>query len=257
MAKSRKKSVKQEEYVTHKILTVFSICLFGVLLLMALQRLLSYGSTFMLGMVVQKVLLVIGIIGAAWGVYLLVQEHTRRRSIENRIICGRHVLLVCGIFIVIMAAIGYFGTAPIHTSYVLLPALAVYYLIYHSYAPEFFIISLDCGIALALIWVIRRAQISSHFGYMQYLAVVSMVVLTLVQVMVTAQTRKGNGTFTFAGRKIELQLSKNAYTMLYTTPIVLAVVLAAALVPTLQLVCMGIVAAYLFITAVYYTVKLM
>jgi len=249
--------VKQEEYVTHKVLTVFSVCLFGVLILMILQRLLSYGSTFMLGMVVQKVLFVVGVIGAAWGIYLLIQEHAGRRSAENRILCGRHVLLVWGIFIVIMAAIGYFGTAPIRASYVLLPALAVYYLIYHSYAPEFFIISLDCGFALGLVWVVRRAQASSHFGYMQYLAVAAMVALTLVQLMAASQIRKGNGTFTFAGRKIELRFSQNAYTMLYVTPIVLVVVVAAALVPALQLVCMGVVAAYLFITAVYYTVKLM
>ena len=69
MAKSNvgKKPISEEEYTTNKVLTVFSVCLLGVLVLMILQRLLNYGSTFMIGLIVTRILLAIGIIGVVGG----------------------------------------------------------------------------------------------------------------------------------------------------------------------------------------------
>ena len=54
-----KKPITEEEYTTNKVLTVFSVCLLGVLVLMILQRLLNYGNTFMIGLIVTKILLAI------------------------------------------------------------------------------------------------------------------------------------------------------------------------------------------------------
>ena len=73
MAKNNvgKKPISQEEYTTNKVLTVFSVCLLGVLILMVLERLLGYSSTWSTGMIVTKVLLVISVAGAVWGLALL------------------------------------------------------------------------------------------------------------------------------------------------------------------------------------------
>ena len=73
MAKSNvgKKPISEEEYTTNKVLTVFSVCLLGVLVLMILQRLLNYGSTFMIGLIVTRILLAIGIIGVVGGLVML------------------------------------------------------------------------------------------------------------------------------------------------------------------------------------------
>ena len=57
---------------------------------------------------------------------------------------------------------------------------------------------------------------------------------------------------------VDSHFSRNAYTMLTVTPLVMAVlVVAVLLMSSWTLVAMGCAAAYLFITAVYYTVKLM
>ena len=69
------------------------------------------------------------------------------------------------------------GTQPIKILYVVLPVLAVYYLVYHSYAPEFFVIAADCGMAIGLMWLIHRALVSSNFGWMAYAAVGAAVCL--------------------------------------------------------------------------------
>ena len=168
MAKSnvgKKPIISEEEYTTNKVLTVFSVCLLGVLVLMILQRLLNYGSTWATGMVVTKVLLGVGVLGVIWSLFLFAQEKSGKRSGKNRIVCGRNALLVSLVMIVIMAAILYIGPAPVKALYVLLPVLAVYYLVYHSYQREFFVIAADCGAAVALMWLGHRAQDDAfHLG---------------------------------------------------------------------------------------------
>ena len=133
MAKSNvgKKPISEEEYTTNKVLTVFSICLLGVLVLMVLQRLLNYGSTVMAGFLMIKILLGIGIVGALWGIWLLARELSGKRSGARRLICGRNVLIVSIVIILSMSVINYLGIQPIKVLYVVLPVLAVYYLVYH------------------------------------------------------------------------------------------------------------------------------
>ena len=172
--------------------------------------------------------------------------------------CGRNVMIVSIVTILSMVAIGYIGTQPIKMLYVILPVLAVYYLVYHSYAPEFFLIAADCGVALGLMWLTRRALVSGSHGWMAYAALGAAVVLAVIQLAVVGRVRANKGRITFRGKTVDSHFSRNAYTMLTVTPLVMAVLVAAVrFAPAHMLIAMGVAAAYLFITAVYYTVKLM
>ncbi len=260
MAKSNvgKKPISQEEYTTNKVLTVFSVCLLGVLILMVLERLLGYSNTWSTGVIVTRVLLGISIVGAVWGIVLLGMEHAGKRDRFRRIICGRNVLIASIVAVLFLTAINYYGTMPIKAMYVILPVLAVYYLVFHSYAPEFFLIALDTGVGVAAMCVIHRALSSANYSFLAYAALGGTVVLSAIQIIWAAALRGKKGKFTFRGRKIDTQFSKNAYTMLTVTPIVMIVLTAAALfAPAHIMIELGAAAAYLFITAVYYTVKLM
>ena len=253
-----KKPISEEEYTTNKVLTVFSVCLLGVLVLMALQRLLDYTNTWMTGMRVAQVLLGVGVVFALCGVVLLVREASGKRNSTRRILCGRNVLIASIVMIAAMASIVQFGAGPIKILYAVLPVLAVYYLVYHSYAREFFIITIDAGAGIALMWLVHRALATTNFVWVAYAALGAAVVLAVVQLIVVGMLRSKNGKFMYRGKKVDLQFSRNAYTMLTVTPIVMTVLVAAALfLPARMLIAMGIAAAYLFITAVYYTVKLM
>lgn len=262
LAKSKsnlaKKPVSQEEYTTNKVLTVFSVCLLGVLLLMVVQRLLDYGTTVATGFLVLKVLIGVGVLGVLWALYLFARERAGKRSASRRIICSRSVLIASIVLIAAMTVVNLYGVGPIKGLYVILPALAVYYLVFHSYSPEFFLIAADCGIAAGLIWAVRRAQISTNYTYMVWVIVAAMAVLALAQIALTAKLQKNKGQLSLLGRKLHTQLSRNAFGMLLLTPIVMTVLVAAvAAIPTAGMICLGIAVAYLFVTAVYYTVKLM
>ena len=264
MAKNNvgKKPISQEEYTTNKVLAVFSVCLLGVLVLMILERLLGYSNTWKTGVLVTRVLLGVGIVGAAAGIIMLGQEHAGKRSSVRRIVCGRNMLIASIVAIVFLTAINYYGTMPIKAMYVVLPVLAVYYLVYHSYAPEFFLIAVDTGVGVAAMLVIHRALVSANHTWMSTVAAAGTAVLALIQIAVTASLRRKKGKVPscvhHCQAKIDTQFSKNAYLMLTITPIVMValtavVVLAASHV----MIALGAAAAYLFITAVYYTVKLM
>lgn len=260
MAKSNvgKKPISEEEYTTNKMLTVFSVCLLGVLVLMILQRLLDYANTWTTGRLVSQILLGIGILGLICGVVMLVREVSGKRQAARRVVCGRNVLIASIVLVLSMVAILYAGTGPIKMLYVILPVLAVYYLVYHSYAREFFLIAVDTGVGIGLMWLVHRALDSTHFVWMAYAALVAAIVLTIVQLIGVNMLRGKNGKITHHGKKKDMQFSRNAYIMLTVTPILMAVLVAAVLfAPTHILIAMGVAAAYLFITAVYYTVKLM
>lgn len=253
-----RKTISKEEYTTNKVLTVFSVCLLGVLLLMIVQRLLDYANTWATGMLLVKVLLGVGVAGVIWGVVLLALELSDKRDGSRRIICGRNVLLVSIVMVLCMALIGYLGAQPIKLLYVILPVLAVYYLVYHSYAPEFFIIAADSGVAIGLMWLEHRALASASHVWMAYASIGAAIVLAVIQLICVWTLRGKGGKFTFRGKKVDSHFSRNAYTMLTVTPVLMAVLTAVVLfMPSWLLIAMGCAAAYLFVTAVYYTVKLM
>ena len=260
MAKSNvgKKPISEEEYTTNKVLTVFSICLLGVLVLMILQRLLDYGNTWATGMLVSKILLGIGVLGAICGVVLLVREISGKRSTARRILCGRNVLIASIVLVLAMAAIMYL--VPARLSCCMWYCRCLRYIIwyYHSYAREFFLIAVDTGVGVGMMWLIRRALDSASYGWMAYAVLGAAVVLTIVQLICVATLRRKSGKTASRGKKGSTQFSRNAYTMLTITPVLMAVLVAAVLfAPAHILIAMGVAAAYLFITAVYYTVKLM
>ena len=118
--------------------------------------------------------------------------------------------------------------------------------------------AVDAGAALAFMWLVHRALSTTHFVWVAYVSLAAVVILAVVQLIVVATLRGKNGKIVYRGKKIDLQFSRNAYTMLTITPILMAVLVAVVLfAPAHILITMGAAAAYLFVTAVYYTVKLM
>ncbi len=250
---------KKEDYITNKVLAVFSICLAGVLVLMGLRKLIDFGTTYLLGMTVLRVLMGVAAAGVVLSIVLMAHQKKKGADLTYRILTGRNLLIVFAVALVILALVHHYGIPIFKVFYGLLPALAVYYLIYHSYQPEFCVISVDCGAAVALLLIVRRAQISANVKYLAWVALAVYVALAVVQLTMTAQVKNAKGKLKLGGRTLSFQFSKNAYTMLTVTPIVMAILVAlgAAMGTGIALYAIFAAAGYLFVTAVYYTVKLM
>ncbi len=257
MAANNVPQKEKEEYITNKVLVVFSLCLGGVLLLMGVKNLVSNGVSYLTGIMVVKVLIGISAVGVIAGLFMMIREIKNHINTSMKIITGRNVLLTFTISLVIFVLIYYFLFPVFKIFFALLPALAVYYLIYHSYQPEFVAIAFNGGIAAVLLFIIRRALSSANFKYLVYACVAVMVVYLLAQIIVVSKIKANNGTLKIKNKEYNFNFSKNAYTMLFVTPVVMTILVLVGAFTSMALYAIFAVAAYLFVTAVYYTVKLM
>lgn len=250
---------KKEDYITNKVLAVFSVCLGGVLILMGLKKLIDFGTTFLIGMMVVRILMGVSAVGVLAGIFMAVREKKNRVDNTFRILTGRNVIIVFAAAFVILAMVHHYGFPIFKVFYGLLPVLAVYYLIYHSYQPEFCVMSVDCGVTIALLLIVRRAQISANVQYLAWVAVAVCAALAVVQIATVMHIRKAGGKLRAGKHRWNFRFSKNAYLMLYLTPVVMTALtaLGAGMGLTIALYALFAAAAYLFVTAVYYTVKLM
>lgn len=254
-----KRKPNERDYITNKVLTVFTLCLLGVLLLMLLYRIAAYGSTYMMGRQITGVVCGLGVLGVIWGVFKLVLERKAHDDMRYRLLRGRNLIVIFAVLVACMAAVLLFGPETIKLLYIILPAIAVYYLIYHSYPREFFVISVDCGLTAVVLYVVRRALGSaSHSGF-AWLAAAVAVVLCVIQIAGVFYVRKHGCHGLVDGQMTELFTSGNAHTMMILTAVVLAVlpIAAAALGAQIAYYLIFAAFAYLFVTAVYYTVKMM
>lgn len=250
----------EKDYITNKVLLVFTLCLCGVLALMMLYRLLAYGSSYSTGVIVSRIILGLSIAGMVFGAYMLSRERKNNTDMRFRLWRGKHVLLVTAVIFVCMLFISYFGARAIKPLYIILPAVAVYYLIFHSYPREFFIVSLDCGLAATLLLVVRRAFSSTNFVSFAYISVAAALVLAGAQVILLSKIRQRGGiTGLIDGKTEKLFTAPHAYPMMFASAAVLLILVAlgAFLGAQIAYYMIFVSIGYLFVTAVYYTVKMM
>lgn len=255
-----KRKPNEKDYITNKVLAVFSLCLAGVLGLMLLYRLVAYGSSYTVGMTTARVLMGLGILGVLWGAFRMVQEKKSAQDMRFRLVCGKSILYVCALILISMICVNFLGAQSIKAFYIILPAIAVYYLIFHSYPREFFIIALDCGAAAALLAVVHRALNSTSYQALAYVCVAAALVIAAVQVMLVLRAKKdGHYANVIDGKRELLFTSAHAYTMMLASAaaMVVLVALGAFLGAQIAYYMIFVAVAYLFVTAVYYTVKMM
>lgn len=139
----------------------------------------------------------------------------------------------------------------------LVPAVAVLALIYYLYQREFFAITLLSALGIIGLWLIRRAEGRHPVIVYGYLAVAAVVLVAALLLMRNIQ--KADGFLVLGRRKVRVLNHGVNYALFYVS----CLVVAAALIASFAL---GLAAAYylmfalvawLFVLAVYFTVKLM
>ena len=135
--------------------------------------------------------------------------------------------------------------------------LTVLALIYYLYQKEFFVTAVVTAAGILGLWLVRRTD-GSHaavlYGYMALCAV-----LVLAVVLIGRKLQQNDGVWGEGEKKRQLLPRGASYGMMYLTCGVVAAVLIAALVAGTALAYYLIFAlvAWIFIMAVYYTVKLL
>ena len=147
-----------------------------------------------------------------------------------------------------------FYSVGIRFLYVAVPVVAVLALVYYLYQHEFFLVACLGALGILGVWIAARRAGSPVLAYV-YLAVLAVILVAALIVCRLLQGRRG--ALIFRGRPVEI-FPKNAnYPMIYVTCGVVAAVVAAALFLGGITLLYGILAAWLLIMAVYYTVRMM
>ena len=164
---------------------------------------------------------------------------------------------ICGALLVISTVTYLFNAAGVSFLCGLVPAAAVMALVYYLYQREFFVITVLSAIGIVGLWLIRRAAGGHQVVVYAYLVVGAVVIIAVA--LACRAMQKSDGVLTLGGKKLPVFNRGASYGMVYLTCAVVAVAVAVGLA-------LGTGAAYylmialvgwLFVMAVYYTVKLM
>ena len=137
------------------------------------------------------------------------------------------------------------------------PAAAVLALVYYLYQHEFFAVTVLSALGLVGLWLFRRA--GGGHQTLVYAYVVVLAVILVAAILLCRSLSAKDGVLTLGGKKLQVFSRNASYGMIYLTCAIVAVAVVAALL-------LGTAAAYylifalvawIFIMAVYYTVKLM
>ena len=176
---------------------------------------------------------------------------------------GKHIVLpgvLTGVFLaaLVISAVTYrFYATGVQFLCGAVPAAAVLALVYYLYQHEFFAITVLSALGLLGLWIFRR--FGGGHPILAYAYVALLAVILVAAVLLCRSLSANGGVLTLGGRKFQLFPRNTSYGMIYLTCAVIAAAVAAALL-------LGTAAAYylifalvawLFIMAVYYTVKLM
>jgi len=245
--------------MTNRILLVFSLALVGVLALMMVYKLLLDAPTAIITVYSLQILGALSLICAVYGIRRHLTEKKKEIDTSQKLVCGYNITLLA---VIVLFCCGFIvfsdPIAAIRTLYIIIPGFAVLYLIKMIFNREFFVISLSCAFGALLLWGASKILASGHvFLFPFCIALGLLCALALFLALVQAQ--KSDGVCTIGSFSTALMDRDSEYGAVYVTLAILVVLMLVSLFVKAQLITYFsfAVLGYLFILAVYYTVKLM
>ena len=148
-----------------------------------------------------------------------------------------------------------YGTAAVPAVLGVVPGLAVLMLVFYLYQKEFFGCAIAGGLGILGLWLFRATGGGrTYYGYL----VVALIIVAALAALALALKKK-DGVLTIQGKDVTVLQSGAAYPAYYLTAVITAVLLLAplALGTAVAYYAIWVMAAWLFILAVYFTAKLM
>lgn len=185
--------LQESEYTTNKVLFVVAVCLFGIIYLVWIKRLLSYGSTFMASYNFVRGVGIAAVIGIPVG--QMKKQKERRNGMDSSfmLFSGKNIMTFCALLAIVHGYIAYYYISAINTLYFILPGMAVLYLIYNVYQREFFVVSLDCALAAGLLWVVGKGIANSDKIRFSQIAIITVGFIAIIQIIMVVYASKHEG----------------------------------------------------------------
>lgn len=244
----------KRDYVTNKLLLVFTLAFALLLLFTNIGRMMKSTTTFMLAWNITKILAVASIALFVAGIVMIFVEKAKKINVSCKLLAGKNIAVASFIIAACSTSLSLiFSSTMLLILYVLIPAIVVLYIVFYSYPKDFFMIVLSSILAGAGIWLIMSDVVISADIFV--LAISAALIVLLAVFTVWAQ---------IAGCKIKLFgkgfspfKPDTKYTLVYLTYVLSLLLLAAAfLAADIAIYFIFGLVAYILITGVYYTIKL-
>ncbi len=245
---------RKKDYITNKLLLVFTLAFALLMLLMNVGRMMKSTTTFIAAMTTVKVVAICAAAVAVVGIVMLFVERAKKIDTEYKLFSGKNVT-IGAIFVALCAGAlsVVFSVEMLMLMYVIVPAIVVLYIVYYSYQREFFMIALTSAIGGLGIWVLGSELVNSSDTLVVAVSAAAVCICAVITVL--AQLRSGK--LSIFGNEFTLFKSDARYGLVYLTFVLVLALLAAALLVAdfTTYFALGLV-AYIVITGIYYTVKL-
>jgi len=256
---AKKLQKNDSDYISNKVLTMFLLALIGVFLLMLVYRLLTHGSTFIYGLYIVRGFFTVGLAAVVYGLIRYGIERKNKSGGQRKMITSANIVVIGLLLLFSAVSLLYYDfTVSIKMLYILLPTIAVLYLIFQTYPREFFSISIISATGAPFIWMLSKALNGGDGKKPLYILIAGLALMVAEAVLVLAASKNKGGISLFNKKLFLLSQGENLFPVLISSLIVvLSLMLSFAFGAMFAFYCIFAVFIYLFIAAVFYTVKMM
>lgn len=242
--KSLKKKQGQD-LATKRILAVFLVAALVLWGMSFLYDMMTYGSTFMQGQLINNALLAVSALAAVVLIVIYVTSKKRGTFHEERVLNSGFfalcALAVCASSFIL--AMDYYNG--MHILYVALPVAAVLYLVYYVYERQFFSFCVSAAISIA-------AAYCCYVNAWEKIPALVLAAALCLTTMALALVKNGKAQEMVLGKQFDKR-----YVLAVHGIMVLLLAVAVLVGGKLALIIALAMGIYLLAAAVYYTIKAM
>lgn len=248
MSEKNRKKQQAQDLITQRIMAIFLVTVLLLWGMSYLYDMMTYGSTFLQGQMVNNAVMAISGLGA---VILLVLYFTakKRGTLNTERVINTGFLALCLLVVCacsFILAMDYYNG--MHILYIFLPVVAVLFLVYHVYERQFFTFCVVEAVAIG----------TAYCSYVNAWEKNAMLVLAFVLCLapMVLAVLKGERVQQLSEKVLGKQFDKR-YTLLVYGATMVVLAAAAVLGGKLALILCLALGAYMLASAVFYTVKAM
>ncbi|MEG1240026.1 MAG: hypothetical protein RSD46_01615 [Oscillospiraceae bacterium] len=246
---------QQEDIALNRLLLWFGGTVILELLVLLMNRVYLNG-TVQLVAALNKVILILCVVGVVLavvsGLWLArCRKEKKHTTMPAACLVFFAALAICSAVTTLWRAAG------LDLLYMLLPAICILALVYYLYQREFFTVALLSAGTLLATWLLWKA--AGTPSTITYAVCIFVAVLAVVIAIVTRLLQMKDGQFTVKETKLRVFQKNATYLCIYITCIISILVLLAGLLlgATAAYAALFLTVAWIFIMAVFYTVRLM
>ena len=244
----------KRDYVTNKLLLVFTLAFALLLLFTNIGRMMKSTVSFMTAWNIAKIASGVSVAAVIAGISMLIVEKAKGIDTKFKLFSGKNITVVGAVIAICSIALSLvFSSSMLMLLYVFIPALVVLYIVYYSYPRDFFMIALSAILSGAAIWLLISDIVNSADGLILGIAAAVIVILAIFTVI----AQINGGVVKLFGREVTLFRDGAKYALVYLTYLLSVMLLVAAFLAfDLAIYFIFGLIGYILLIGVYYTVKL-